>query len=63
MITEEITQQRKFTGQPYEDDSRDSMTYKRELMKTLQKAEASIDQGNFITHEQLEKEYYSWSFK
>ena len=49
-----------FVGQPYEDNSVDAAAYKAELIAAIKKAEASIDRGEFITLEEMEKEYYSW---
>ncbi len=37
--------------------------YTPELIAALQEADASIDRGEFITLEELEKEYYSWTFE
>jgi hypothetical protein len=59
MMTEEITQQRTFISQPCEDNSIDAAAYKSELIKVLQGAEASIKQEKFMTHEELDTEYYS----
>lgn len=37
--------------------------YTAQLIAALEEADASIDRGEFITLEELEKEYYSWTFK
>ena len=40
-----------------------SEIYTAQLIAALEEADASIDRGEFITLEELEKEYYSWTFK
>ncbi|HLB33212.1 MAG: hypothetical protein A3F67_04140 [Verrucomicrobia bacterium RIFCSPHIGHO2_12_FULL_41_10] len=47
-------------GQPCEDNSFDAVTYKIELIAAIEEARAEIARGEFITHEELEKEFYSW---
>jgi len=37
--------------------------YAAQLIAALEEADASIDRGEFITLEELEKEYYSWTFE
>ena len=32
------------------------------LIAAIREAQASVKRGEFITHEELEKEYYSWKF-
>ncbi|MBX9742853.1 MAG: hypothetical protein K2W99_04890 [Chthoniobacterales bacterium] len=44
------------------DLSFDSIPYDVELVAAIEEARASIRRGDFITHEELEKEFYSWCF-
>jgi len=50
-------------GQPCEDDSIDAADYQRKFVTAVQQARESIKRGEFITHEELEREYFSWTFE
>lgn len=50
-------------AQPCEDDSADAEAYTKELIAAVEAADAAIDRGEFITLEELEKEFYSWCAK
>ncbi len=43
-----------------EELSFDSIPYDVELVAAIEEARAEIRRGEFITHEELEKEFYSW---
>lgn len=49
-----------FVGQPFEDNSGNATVYKIELIAALKEADASIDRGEFVTLEELEKAFYLW---
>jgi len=49
--------------QPCEDDSIDAADYQRKFVTAVQQARESIKRGEFITHEELEREYFSWTFE
>ncbi|MCX6957036.1 MAG: hypothetical protein NT164_00605 [Verrucomicrobiae bacterium] len=43
-----------------EDPKSDDTVYTASLIAALKEADASIDRGEFVTLEELEKAYYSW---
>ena len=46
-----------------EDPKSDDTVYTASLIAALKEADASIDRGEFITLEEMEKAYYSWTFE
>ena len=50
-------------GQPCEDDSIDASDYQRKFIAAVEEGLAELDRGEFITHEELEREFDSWTFE
>ncbi|MBX9742803.1 MAG: hypothetical protein K2W99_04615 [Chthoniobacterales bacterium] len=63
MIAEETTQERKFIGQPYEDNSVDAAAYEMEFIAAVKEGLAELDRGEFVTFEEIKKEFSSWVTK
>ena len=60
--TDVVKTARPRVGQPCEDDSIDAADYQKKFIEAVQQARDSIRKGNFITLEELEKKYHSWTF-
>lgn len=64
MMTEQhLVATRVKVGQPCEDDSIDAVDYERKFMAAIEEGLAELDRGEFVTHEEIKKEFSSWSAK
>lgn len=61
--TTDIRKPRVRVGQPCEDDSTDAADYQRKFIAAVEEGLAELDRGEFVTHEDLEREYHSWTFE
>lgn len=50
-------------GQPCEDDFIDAADYQRKFIAAVKEGLAELDRGEFVTHEELEREFDSWNFE
>ncbi len=61
MMTEQnLTATRVKVGQPCEDDSTDAADYQRKFVAAVKEGLAELDRGEFVTHEEIKKEFFSW---
>ncbi|MCX6958063.1 MAG: hypothetical protein NT164_05970 [Verrucomicrobiae bacterium] len=58
--TTEKIENRFLVGQPCEDDSIDAADYQKKFIAAVEEGLAELDRGEFVTLEEIKKEFSSW---